>query len=644
MFSGLLNPRGNERRSRSKSPGVRKSRETVDDYSSEEDKRSYRKPARGKYSVSESDDEPETPRYVDRTPDAYEPRASKNDRPRTKQADDCDYNRKPSNKYATHELEDARPVRGRKERDPYDFAETPKSARPNNAMYTNGQTPQYAAFAGNGTVPGGFPGQSVKPPPQREPQPQPKSGQYEMPGQLQYAQINPADVQYNYNNGTGSRQSSYSAYGAVPAKPAKPSIAAQQKTYNDDRHTRKPSSRQQSEEAIKTIAESGRRQSYHRERSPVAGNPGGLSAEALRKNLGRLSTNGQTLGVGMTPTTAGGRPPASPLLEAYKGTYQSISPMPSPLALALRPKDDDDLSDLDLSESGSDDDLTKKIKALQREKQRLGGGPKTSSAKLDAPPKKSRTSSNALVKTTKQKKAVSFYDPEADARKIEEALKGTHRSADPKPLLKILPWLTTDEIIHLKNAYKNIAKLQGKGINLSKHIKARIQGNLGKILYATTLGQYESDAYWANCFYQSGASRRELLIESLVGRSNQTIREIKDVFKDKRYDDDLEKCMRAELKADKFRVAILLALEERRMPEGLGIDMRLVHEDGQDLYEALNSSGGETDMIKIVMMRSDDHLREVMRYYEKSYRRNFARDMISKSQNLVVGLTLLPVI
>jgi len=325
--------------------------------------------------------------------------------------------------------------------------------------------------------------------------------------------------------------------------------------------------------------------------------------------------------------------------------------MPSPLALVAR-KRDDDLSDLDLSSDDEKDDLRRKIKQLEKEKQALQRhskiptqdltSPRTSNAKLQVRPTRARAGSDASTNAPRPRKKVTFYDPTEDAEKIADALKGTHREAEYKPLLKILPWLTTDEIIHLKGAYKNVAKINGQGINLSKHIKARIPKTLGKCLYATSLGQYESDAYWANCFYQSGASRRELLIESLVGRSNQQIREIKDVFKDKRYDDDLEKCMKAELKADKFRSAILLALEERRMPEGLGLDMRLVRDDAEDLHAALNSAGGETAMIKIILLRSDDHLREVLRYYEKTYKRNFAKDMIRKSQNLVVSILPLP--
>jgi hypothetical protein len=217
------------------------------------------------------------------------------------------------------------------------------------------------------------------------------------------------------------------------------------------------------------------------------------------------------------------------------------------------------------------------------------------------------------------------------------ALQGTRSAPNIKPLLQILPDLSSDDLFALRAEYKNYAKIAGQGINMSKHIKMRVPGNLGKVVYATALGRWESEAYWANSWYQGGASRRELLIESLMGRSNSDIHEIKNCFKDKRYNDDLEKCMKAELKADKFRVAILLALEERRMAEGVGLDLEIVQHDVNDLYRALTAKeGGETAMIHIIVVRSDAHLREVLRLFERKYQMNFAREMISKSRNLVV--------
>lgn len=95
--------------------------------------------------------------------------------------------------------------------------------------------------------------------------------------------------------------------------------------------------------------------------------------------------------------------------------------------------------------------------------------------------------------------------------------------------------------------------------------------------------------------------------------------------------------MKAELKADKFRTAILLALEERRQEEREPLDAGLVQRDLQDLRRALVSrEGGETAMIFIIVLRSDAHLREVLRAYDHVYRENFTRAMIARSGNLVV--------
>lgn len=190
----------------------------------------------------------------------------------------------------------------------------------------------------------------------------------------------------------------------------------------------------------------------------------------------------------------------------------------------------------------------------------------------------------------------------------------------------------------MRKEYKHHVKVHGKGVNVAKHIHLKL-GNtpFGKVCYATALGRWESEAYWANCYYQSGSSRRELLIESLMGRRNSEIHAIKESFRDPRYSDSLEKCMKSELKADKFRTAVLLALDERRQSEREPMDEELIDRDVEELHRALISrDGGETAMIFIIVRRSDSHLREVLRTYEKVYRHNFAKAMISKSPNLVV--------
>ncbi|ORY67324.1 uncharacterized protein BCR38DRAFT_456129 [Pseudomassariella vexata] len=296
--------------------------------------------------------------------------------------------------------------------------------------------------------------------------------------------------------------------------------------------------------------------------------------------------------------------PGSPLLESYRGTYQSMSPMPSPLLMAS--KGPGAFPNEPLSPGISDDE-----------------------------------------RGDKKKRRARFYDPEDDAARLAKALKGEKRMPETEPLIEILPSLTHDQVMELRAEYKRLVKTgsERKGVNVAKHIRARLKDAdplLMKACYSVALGKWESEAYWANFWYQGDKTRRELLIESIMGRTNAEIRRIKDGFSDKKYRDSLTQCMKTELKEDKFKKAVLMVLEERRMEEldeygrPLPIDRRLVEDDAEHLYRAVKSDkGGESAMIQIVVIRSDSHLRDVMKLYERTYRSNFARDALKKSGNLV---------
>ncbi|KAL2156971.1 hypothetical protein VTH06DRAFT_1122 [Thermothelomyces fergusii] len=202
--------------------------------------------------------------------------------------------------------------------------------------------------------------------------------------------------------------------------------------------------------------------------------------------------------------------------------------------------------------------------------------------------------------------------------------------------------------MELRAEYKRIVKTGAdrKGVNIAKHIRARLKDEdpiLMKACYATALGRWESEAYWANFWYHGDKTRRELLIEALMGRTNDEIRRIKEAFSDKKYGNSLARCMRAELREDKFKKAVLMVLDEQRMEETdpygrpLRVDYDLVDEDVHQLHHAIRSEkGGETLMLTIVTQRSDAHLREVLREYKEKYRgANFAKDALKKSGNLV---------
>ena len=303
--------------------------------------------------------------------------------------------------------------------------------------------------------------------------------------------------------------------------------------------------------------------------------------------------------------------PGSPLLESYHGTYQDCSPMPSPLLLA------------------SHNDDTRVIEALS---------PLNSDVEGDG---------------KKKNRRARFHDPEDIATTLARALRGD-RQPDTEPLVDILPSLTHEQVMELRVEYKRLVKTgsERKGVNVAKHIRARLKDedpNLMKACYSVALGKWESEAYWANFWYQGDKTRRELLIESLMGRSNYEVRQIKDSFTDKKYDNSLTKCMKMELREDKFKKAVLTVLEERRMEDydaygqRIPLDYKLIDQDVDDLRRAVKAEkGGESAMIAIVVKRSDAHLRAVLQEYEHHYRTNFAREALKKSGNLVVSRTTSP--
>ena len=296
------------------------------------------------------------------------------------------------------------------------------------------------------------------------------------------------------------------------------------------------------------------------------------------------------------------------MLEAYRGTYQELSPMPSPLIMGRRFADDD-LDDLE---------------PLDRRTSRSSGHGK----RALSPKKKSKS------------KAVTIYSEQAEEEARAIAAELSSSKPDFSVLIEILPNLDHDQMLELRNEYKRVCKIQGHGINIAKHIKMKLKGNFNTICYVTALGRWESEGYWANFWYQSQTSKRELLIESLMGRPNSEIRLIKRSFKDKRYNDDLERCMDKELKADKFRIAILKALEGRRQEENEHYSMDDRNYDVDVLYKALHRrEGGETAILDIVITRSDTHLRDVLKTYERKYQKNFAKECLRKSENLVVCIS-----
>lgn len=193
----------------------------------------------------------------------------------------------------------------------------------------------------------------------------------------------------------------------------------------------------------------------------------------------------------------------------------------------------------------------------------------------------------------------------------------------------------------LRREYKRIFRQ----VNIAKHIKTVFaSSSFGKLAFAVALGPFESEAWFANCWYQKRETRNELLIEALMGKTNEEIRKIKDGFKDAKYDNSLEKAVRNELVANKFRMAVLIQLEGVRMEElgnGVRFNFDAIREDVRRLGDILDRKdgrgGGETVMIEIVINRSDGWIREMATMYRNAYGRDLPKAIMRHSKNLVVS-------
>lgn len=396
---------------------------------------------------------------------------------------------------------------------------------------------------------------------------------------------------------------------------------------------------------------------------------GNSSRGGLPGKLGIPSLSSLSLSPGDSkPPTTDFLPPPSPALQPYYGTYQSISPLPSPVLPAsscFSPPFVGNHNALDTFSIGppacpSPEHLpnkmqhhqsTSSISSIQdtRPSYPNNGNNSYSPFSLSTnsySPSFHPTDSHIATITTSNSRSSSpaiAYNPTADAKAILEELCHTFTRPSPKPLIRILPTLTPEELKVLRSEYKS----QYRGINLAKHIKSvfTTASPFGKVVFAVTLGPYESEAWFANSWYQKKQTRNELLIESLMGKSNKEIMAIKKAFKDAKYDALLEKAVSEELSANKFRIAVMAQLSCSRMEEDRPLVPDGIREDVTRLGTILerSSSGGETEMMGIIVNRSDLWLREVAALYRQVYERDLAKAIMKHSKNLV-GETLLHIL
>ncbi|KAK6522025.1 hypothetical protein TWF281_002595 [Arthrobotrys megalospora] len=321
--------------------------------------------------------------------------------------------------------------------------------------------------------------------------------------------------------------------------------------------------------------------------------------------------------------------------DAYRPSYYPLSPMPSP---GLPPRD-----------RGFSVDVGGNFS--------LGGSHGAASAGYALSAGSSRhhrshshSRADYIRPEEKRRPPEPEYDPNDHAQILYKALKG--KVADVSAILKVVPFLSGDQMVDLRAEYKKVHPLGN--VNLAKHLKAQLSGKVQLAAYVTALGPYESESYWSILSNQKANFRHALLIESIMGRELDDIIDIKQSYRDSKNDHNFEKALKKELAADKatgekFKELVLLQLDTTtrglRMNEWDKVYLDKVRDDAEDLHDALAKDKVDSFFVgKIVITRSTTHLRELMRMYKKLFDGQDLARLIAEKLNGLIGEALLHVL
>lgn len=321
--------------------------------------------------------------------------------------------------------------------------------------------------------------------------------------------------------------------------------------------------------------------------------------------------------------------------DAYRPTYYPLSPMPSP---GLPPRD-----------RGFSVDVGGNFA--------LGGSHGSASAgyTLSAGSgRHHRTHSHGhadyIRPEEKRRPPEPEYDPNDHAQILYKALKG--KVADVGAILKVVPFLSGDQMVDLRAEYKKVHPLGN--VNLAKHLKAQLSGKVQLAAYVTALGPYESESYWSILSNQKPNFRHALLIEAIMGREMDDIIDIKQSYRDSKNDHNFEKAITKELAADKatgekFKDLVLLQLDTTtrglHMNEWDKVYLDKVRDDAEDLHDALAKDKVDSFFVgKIVITRSTTHVRELLRMYKKLFDGQDLARLIAEKLNGLIGEALLHVL
>ncbi|CAH2294141.1 Annexin A1 [Pelobates cultripes] len=201
------------------------------------------------------------------------------------------------------------------------------------------------------------------------------------------------------------------------------------------------------------------------------------------------------------------------------------------------------------------------------------------------------------------------FDASQDVIALEKAINS--KEVDVGTIIDIITKRTNEQRQTIKAAYQ-----EKTGKSLDEALKKALSGPLRDIILALlkTPAQFDADSL-KNAMKGLGTDE-ETIIEIIVSRSNQEIKQIKKVYQEE-YKTDLEKDVIGDTSGDFQK--ILLALLKGERSEDSYVNEDLADKDAKALFEAgeKNKKADSVVFINILTIRSIRQLRSVFQRYAK---------------------------
>ncbi|XP_072260246.1 annexin A1-like [Pyxicephalus adspersus] len=198
-------------------------------------------------------------------------------------------------------------------------------------------------------------------------------------------------------------------------------------------------------------------------------------------------------------------------------------------------------------------------------------------------------------------------NPAEDASALEKAIKA--KGVDEGTIIDILTKRTNEQRQEIKAAYQ---KQTGK--NLEDDLKKALSGKLESLILGLLKTPAKFDAHELKAALKGLGTDEDTIIEILVTRSNQQIKEITKAYKEE-FKTDLEKDLIDDTSGD-FQKALLALLKGTRS-EDCYVNENLADQDAKALYEAgeKKKKADVSVFINILSNRSFPRLKKVFEKY-----------------------------